>query len=481
MDKEKDLEAKEKKIKKTNKVSEGNILLKNTEKIGADEKKATSEDEKVDIAAASIAEVSNELSNSSDEKSGEGEIKFVASKSDNVKSKKYKENIKKFFTPVPCENGKKRSPFGKLARKLSKRWFIDAFTGMSQGLFVTLIAGLIIKQIGSLINIGGVNFAGQLFISIGNIATFLTGVGIGVGIAHSLKANKLVIFACAIAGFIGAQANNFISGAFSNASGFAALFAKSVPAGNPIGAYVCAIISAEIGILIQGKTKLDILLVPLAVMIAALASAYIAQPAIWLIDKVGEGVKLATEIQPIIMGIVISVVVGLLLTLPTSSAAICIAIGIGRVNGVDIGTIAGGAAVVGCCCQMVGFAVMSFKENGISGLISQGLGTSMLQIPNLMKNPKILIPPVVASAILGPIATSVFRLKCTSAGAGMGTSGLVGIIDVISANAGEMNGWLLALGVILLMIVLPALISYFVCLWLRKIGWIKEGDLKLKD
>ena len=372
------------------------------------------------------------------------------------------------------------------AKKLAKRWFIDAFTGMAQGLFVTLIAGTIVKTIGTLI---GDNAVGRLFTTLGQIASILMGAGIGAGIASHLKASKLVIFASMVAGFVGAFSDKFIGSAANFTPGaitdISALLGAGSP-GNPIGAYVTALAATEIGSLVSGKTKLDILLVPLTCLLTALAFSYVAYPFIWLINMLGKGIAIATDFTPFFMGIVIAVIMGILLTMPTSSAAIWVAVANPILTDATLSAathdamlIAGGAAVVGCACQMVGFAVMSFKENGWSGIISQGLGTSMLQIPNIMKNPRIFIPPIVASAVCGPIATCLFKLRCGASGGGMGTCGFVGIIDSfdMSVSSGAMEWWVFLLCVLTLFIILPAVISWGLGQLLRKVGWIKENDL----
>lgn len=346
----------------------------------------------------------------------------------------------------------------------SKRWFIDAFSGMALGLFATLIAGTIFEQIGKLI---GDNSVGKLMVAAGGIAKVLMGAGIGAGIAYILKADKLTVFSCIVAGMLGA-----------NAKGFLPEFSVAIGIGNPVGAYLAALITAEVCGLYAGKTKLDIILIPLgALFISCLVVITICPPVTWLITKLGEGIAASMLWSPFFMGIIISVAMGLLLTLPTSSAAIWVTIAMTNADSPEL-LLAGGAAVVGCAAHMVGFAVMSFKENGFSGLISQGLGTSMLQIPNLMKNPKILIPPVVASAIVGPLATCVFKLKCGATGGGMGTAGLVGLFSTVE-NSADITTTMLVLGIIFLFFVIPAAVSFGVCLLLRKIGWIKKDDLLL--
>ncbi len=388
--------------------------------------------------------------------------------------------------PVAPET--KAQKFRATVKKISRRWFIDAFTGMAQGLFVTLIAGTIIKTIGSLI---GDNAVGRLFTTLGQIASVLMGAGIGAGIASHLKASKLVIFASMVAGFVGAFSDKFIGSAANFSPGvmtdISALVGAGSP-GNPIGAYITALAATELGSLVSGRTKLDILLVPLTCLLTALAFSYVAYPFIWLINMLGKGIAIATDFTPFFMGIIIAVVMGILLTMPTSSAAIWVAVAspilsdpAASAANVEAMYIAGGAAVVGCACQMVGFAVMSFKENGWSGIISQGLGTSMLQIPNIMRNPRIFLPPIVASAICGPIATCAFKLKCGASGGGMGTCGFVGIIDSFNASVstGSMQWWLFLICVLLLFIILPAVICWGLGLLLRKVSWIKENDLKL--
>ena len=366
--------------------------------------------------------------------------------------------------------GGKNSPVAQTAKFLAKRWFIDAFTGMALGLFATLIAGTILCTIAKIFPADSRAF--YIVNTIGSIAKSLMGAGIGVGIAFKLKGKPLVIFTAAVAGFAGAFSNAIIAGT---------LALKLGAPGNPIGAYVVALMAIEIASLYAGKTKFDIILIPLGMMIISIFGLYVAWPFIWVVDQLGKLIAIATNATPFLMGIIIAVIMGILLTMPTSSAAIWVAVASPVLAGtdatlVDAMLLAGGAAVVGCSCQMVGFAVMSFKENGFSGLISQGLGTSMLQIPNIMKNGWTFVPPIVASAICGPIATCVFKLKCGTAGGGMGTSGLVGVIDTFTQSGMDWKIWL---GVILLEFVLPAVISWAVCYGLRKCGKIKENDLLL--
>ena len=373
-----------------------------------------------------------------------------------------------------------KDSFFKAIKNLSKRWFIDAFTGMAQGLFCTLIAGTILAQIAGWISSAGTPAGvavGKYVNFVASIAKMLMGAGIGVGIAHQLKAPKLVMFTAAVAGFSGAFADKIID-------------ATLVPAfapGNPIGAYVVSLVAIEIGMLIVGRTKVDIVVVPLSMMVVTMLSLYMAWPFIQLVNLMSEGIAIATNATPFVMGIVVSVVMGVLLTLPTSSAAMWIAIATpiltsstASIEMVDAMYLAGGAATVGCACQMVGFAVQSFRENKWGGLIAQGLGTSMLQIPNLMRKPIIIVPPVIASAIAGPLSTCVFELRCGAAGGGMGTSGLVGIFDVISASSGIIADWKIGLGITLCMVIIPIVICVLVSEIFRKYNLIKYGDMLLE-
>lgn len=363
-------------------------------------------------------------------------------------------------------------------KSLPERWFITAFSGMAQGLFVTLIAGTILAQIAGWINLIGENgnYFGNTLMYISNIAKALMGAGIGVGIAHALGKNKLLVFSAAVAGMVGAFADKLVVGAGTPAISLTA----GLP-GNPIGAYVVTMFVVELVGLYAGKTKLDILLVPLGTLALAFGGVYVAFPFIWLVNQLGVLIAIATEATPFVMGIVIAVVMGILLTMPTSSAAIWVAVaspvlalGVGSEN-YEAMLLAGGAATVGCACHMVGFAVASYRENGVGGLLSQGIGTSMLQIPNIMKKPQIMAPMVVSSAICGPLSTCVFKLKCGASGGGMGTSGLVGIFDLFRYT----TGWVGCVGIILLMIVLPAALNLLISEFMRKKGWIKENDMKL--
>lgn len=363
-------------------------------------------------------------------------------------------------------------------KTLPKRYFITAFSGMAQGLFVTLIAGTILALIAGWC---GDNYFGKTLTVISNVAKSLMGVGIGVGIAHALGKNKLLIFSAAVAGFIGAFADKLMIGG----AGLETL-KLGVP-GNPIGAYVVTMLVVEIVGLYAGKTKLDIIIVPLGAMALAFAGIFVSYPFIWAINKLGDLIGIATNAAPFVMGVVVSVLMGIILTMPTSSAAIWVAVASPVLAGYTPETatevqnamlIAGGAATVGCACHMIGFAVASFRENGFGGLIAQGLGTSMLQIPNIMKKLVIMLPMIISSAILGPLSTCVFKLKCGVSGGGMGTSGLVGVFDLFSYTD---NGALGIIGIILLMFVLPAILNFAMSEFMRKKGWIKYEDMKLPE
>ncbi|MBS5856368.1 MAG: PTS sugar transporter subunit IIC [Firmicutes bacterium] len=364
---------------------------------------------------------------------------------------------------------------------MPKRYFITAFSGMAQGLFVTLIAGTILAMIAGWFPD---NYFGRTLTGISNIAKSMMGAGIGVGIAHALKKPKLLIFSAAVAGMVGAFAEKFFPSA---AAPFSAI-ALGAP-GNPIGAYVATMLVIEIVSLYAGKTKLDIILIPLGALFLSFAGIFAAYPFIKLIGRLGDFIAFATDATPFVMGVVIAVVMGVVLTMPTSSAAIWISVASPILTGYASGAagvteaqynamlLAGGAATVGCACHMVGFAVASFRENKWSGLIAQGLGTSMLQIPNIMKKPVIMLPMILSSAILGPLSTCVFKVKCGASGGGMGTSGLVGVFDSFKYTSGALG----CIGIVLLTIVLPAALNLLFSEWLRKKGRIKQNDMLLPE
>jgi len=339
-----------------------------------------------------------------------------------------------------------------------KDYITKALNGMALGLFSSLIIGLILKQIGELANV-------QILVSFGQVAQFLMGPAIGAGVAYSIGAPPLAIFASLITGAIGA-----------NTIFLTEVGSYSIKAGEPVGAFVAALIGAEIVKWIAGKTKVDIVLIPAAtIVIGGLVGNFIAPSVTIMMTLLGRLINDVTVLHPIPMGILLAVLMGMILTLPISSAALAISLGL---NG-----LAAGAAVVGCSTQMIGFAVASYKENGIGGLIAQGLGTSMLQVPNIIRNPLIWIPPTLASAFLGPLATTIIRMENNSIGAGMGTSGLVGqfgaFVTMVTQN-GE-TASIVLIKIALLHFILPALLTLFISLFMRKQGWIKEGDMKLSQ
>ena len=345
-----------------------------------------------------------------------------------------------------------------------KRYGIDALGAMAQGLFCSLLIGTIINTLGTQFHIPFLTMSvatiNDMEYTVGGLATAMSGPAMAVAIGYALHCPPLVLFSLITVGF----ASNALGGA-----------------GGPLAVLFVAIVTAEIGKAVSKETKIDILLTPLVTIgIGVALSAWWAPGLGFIASKVGTLIMWATNLQPFLMGILVSVFVGIALTLPISSAAICAALGLTG--------LAGGAAVAGCCAQMVGFAVISFKENKWGGLISQGIGTSMLQMGNIVKNPRIWIAPIVASAITGPLATCVFHLEMngTPVSSGMGTCGLVGQIGVYTGwmndiTAGTKNAvtafdWI---GLILISFVLPALLSLVVNYILKRIGWVKEGDMKL--
>ena len=328
----------------------------------------------------------------------------------------------------------------------SKRYGIDALGAMAQGLFCSLLVGTILKTLGQQIKL-------DFLVQVGDYASAMSGAAMAIAIGLALKAPALVLFSLATVGY----AANAIGGA-----------------GGPLAVLVIAILAAECGKLVSKETKIDILVTPIVTILVGVGLAVlIAEPIGKAAMAVGDAVKWATNQQPFLMGILVSVIIGIALTLPISSAAICAALGLTG--------LAGGAAVAGCCAQMIGFAVMSFKENRWGGLVAQGIGTSMLQMPNIVKNPRIWIPPTLAAAITGPIATCIFKLEMNGApiSSGMGTCGFVGQIGVITGWADKSVTTMDWVGLALICFVLPAVLSWVFCAVLRKIGWIKENDLKL--
>ena len=364
-----------------------------------------------------------------------------------------------------------------------KRYFIDAFSGMALGLFCTLIVGTIVGQIGTIIKAGSTNVVGSLFVNIGLAAKMIMGAGIGVGIAYSFKAKKLTMFTAAAAGMIGANITNIF--VMSGIHVWGAGEKAAIGIGDPVASYVAAVFAVEIANLVEGKTPVDIIVVPLCgIFVGAAAAIALGIPFGMLFALLGKGVAMAIGWEPISFGILIAVIMGLLLTLPTSSAAFGVMIfGSSLLNTPELqanAALAAGAACAGCCAHMVGFAVASFRENRWGGLISQGIGTSMLQIPNLAKNPRILIPAVAASAVAGPLASAAFGLMCDAAGSGMGTAGLVGVIQTFMVSIrGGMSWWLVTIGVLVCYIVVPAAVALGVSELMRKKNWLRYGDMLL--
>ena len=349
--------------------------------------------------------------------------------------------------------------------KIVDRYLVNGLSGMAMGLFSTLIVGLILKQIGSLM---GDNVVGTLLVNLGTMANFVTGIGIGIGVAVNLKMPKLVVYSAGVAGFIGAYASQLDAGTLFDG----AKLVLSGP-GDPIGAFVAALFGMEIGRLVSGKTKLDILVTPIVTIVAGgTVGVVLGPPLAEGMSALGHFINTVTTLHPFIMGILISVIMGMILTLPISPAALSIIIGLSG--------IAGGAATVGCCCQMIGFAVASFRENKFQGLLAQGLGTSMLQVPNIVRHPKIWIPPTVAAAILGPVSTMVFKMVNNPSGSGMGTSGLVGQFMTWQEMAGSMPPALLLGEIALMHFILPAALTLLISTAMRKLGWIHDGDMKLE-
>lgn len=321
-----------------------------------------------------------------------------------------------------------------------QRYLIDALSAMALGLFASLLIGTIFNTIGERLGI-------DWLIYIADFAKQGTGAALGIAIAYALKAPSLVLFSTVSVGIAG------------NALG------------GPVGAMVATVVATEFGKVVSKETKVDIIVTPaVTIIVGVLVAKFVGPGVSSFMTAFGNLVMTATELQPFFMGMLVSALIGIALTLPISSAAICIMLGLSGITG--------GAATAGCCAQMVGFAVMSYKENGVGGLLAQGLGTSMLQMGNIVKNPRIWLPPIITSMITGPIATLVFKMENIPTGSGMGTSGLVGPLGVISAMPdGGVKMWL---GILFICFILPAVLTLIFSELLRKIGWIKEDDLKLQ-
>lgn len=330
-----------------------------------------------------------------------------------------------------------------MVKKILKRYFVDALGAMALGLFSSLIIGLIISQFAKIPGLSVLNEIAAVVKSDG-----VVGAAIGVAVSWGLKVKPLTMFSSAAAGAVGYLA------------------------GGPVGAYIAAVVGAELGNILAGKTKIDIVVTPLITIITGgLVGIFVGPYVSRFMTAFGALVNNATELAPIPMGIVISVLVGLALTAPISSAALCIMIGLDG--------IAAGAACVGCCCQMIGFAVASWRDNGLGGALSQGLGTSMLQFSNIVRRPIIWLAPTLASAILGPVSAAVLRMTNTPQGAGMGTSGLVGQFGAYDAMGGTMPFWMFLVEILLMHFLLPAALTLFFDAAFRKLNWVRKGDMKI--
>lgn len=335
-------------------------------------------------------------------------------------------------------------------------YLTKTLNGMALGLFASLIIGLILKQIGDLVGF-------DQMVLLGRYAQYMMGPAIGAAVAYSVNASPLGIFASMVAGAVGA-------GTLSPDEAGVMM----IKIGEPMGAFVSGLAAAEFSKLISGKTKVDIVLVPaLTILVGGLVGIFLSPVIASFMKAIGAMINQATLLRPIPMGILVAVLMGMILTLPISSAAIAISLGLSG--------IAAGASLIGCSAQMIGFAVISYKENGVGGLLAQGLGTSMLQVPNIIKNPKVWIPPIIASAVLGPIGTTLLKMESNSIGAGMGTSGLVGQFGTFAAMGENVQSGKLLVMIAFMHFILPAVISYFVAEYMRKNNWIKPGDLKLDN
>ena len=341
-------------------------------------------------------------------------------------------------------------------KSIFHRIFIDGFNGMAKGYFATFIMGTIICQLGSMI--GGT--VGYYMISIGNVARALTGAGIGAGIAAMYSEGVLVSVCASVVGMIGAFPRLGMD-AFAIGN-----------AGEPLGAFIAAIVAVELGHLVAGKTKADLFVTPVVGIGTGALAAYFVGPYIAkLMHWIGTLINYNVAQSPIIGGVIVAVLMGMLITLPLSSLAVALSLGLSGV--------AAGAAVVGCCCNMIGFAVTSYKENKVSGLFKLGIGTSMLQFSNILRHPQIWVPEILASAILGPISAALLHMSSTSTGAGMGSIALIGQLDTWNVMTSYMSMGVVALEILLMHFILPGVICLAVSEVMRKLGWIKNGYMRL--
>lgn len=349
-------------------------------------------------------------------------------------------------------------------KKYLNRIFIDGLSGMATGLFSTLIVGTIIQQIGTLM---GGNIGNFIYL-IGKMASAVTSAGIGVGVAHKFKESPLVILSAATAGMVGGFASKILAGSFLTEIGAVLL---SGP-GEPLGAFIAAYIGIEIGHLLSGKTKIDIILTPLVTILSGSAVGLLVGPPISsFMISLGNLVNWGTEQQPFLMGIIVSVLMGMILTLPISSAALGVIL--------NLSGLAAGAATVGCCCNMVGFAVASYRENKLGGLLAQGIGTSMLQVPNIVRKPIIWLPAILSSAILGPVGTMILHMTNNATGSGMGSAGFVGQLMTWQVMTQTEGAMIVLIKILLIQFLLPAIVTLVISEFMRRKNWIKFGDMKL--
>ncbi len=400
----------------------------------------------------------------------------------------------------------------KFIKKYLNHIFIDGLSGMALGLFSTLIIGTILQQIGKLI--GG--DIGNLTFIIGKVAAACTSAGIGVGVAYKYKSSPLVVVSAAVSGVIGGYATKILAGSIITDTGAIMLAGP----GEPLGAFIAAFVAIEIGNIISGKTKVDIILTPLiSIAFGSSIGLLVGPPISKFMTSLGNIIIFATEQQPFIMGILVAVIMGMLLTLPISSAAIGVILDLNGITAgaavvgcccqmvgfavasyreimgmlltlpissaaigviLDLNGITAGAAVVGCCCQMVGFAVASYRENKFGGLLAQGIGTSMLQIPNIFKKPIIWLPSIISSAILGPISTTVLKMTNNATGSGMGSAGFVGQIMAYETMVETIKPSIVIIEIVLMHFLLPAIITLLISEYMRKKELIKFGDMSLK-
>ncbi len=352
----------------------------------------------------------------------------------------------------------------KKVKEILNKIFIEGLSGMATGLFATLIIGTIISQIGGFIP----GVVGTYLVVMGKVASSITGAGIGIGVAYKYKESPLVVVSAASAGMMGAFASKILAGTVL----VEGTIVYAGP-GEPLGAFIAALVAILVGHMVSGRTKVDILITPLVSIVSGSAVGLILGPPISaFMTLIGELVNVNVAEHPFIGGMIVSVLMGIILTLPISSAALGIIL--------NLSGLAAGAATVGCCANMVGFAVASFKDNKVNGLLAQGLGTSMLQIGNIVKKPIIWLPAIVSSAILGPVSTLVFKMTNNATGSGMGTAGLVGQITTYQTMVAEGGGAGIVLAkIVILHFVLTGLIAWVAAFFMRKAGWIKDGDMKL--